>query len=263
MVDPVEERLTFDRVPEIYDRVRPVYPEALFDDLLRALATRPSSPAVVEIGPGTGQATGSLLARGATVTAVEPGKNMAKFLHGKFAGNDALQVLNADFEDAALPAGAYDLVFAATSWHWVDPNVRAVKARDVLRPGGAVAVVSTNQVSAETDRGYFVRSQEIYRRYFPKDDMPHLHGEDVVPEEFEELQSSGLFGEPRLRRYRWDQTYPTADYADLMRSYSNIQMISERDRESLICEVRDLIDREFGGSVTRPLVVTLTMALRK
>ncbi len=261
MVDPLDERLAFDRVPEIYDRVRPVYPDRLFDDLFERL-TPPAAPIrVLEIGAGTGKATASLLARGAGVRAVEPGPNMAAFMRTKFP-TENLDVLNTTFEDAALPSGAFDVVFAATSWHWVDPEVRLRKAYGVLARGGALAIVSTNQISSDADRGYFARSQEIYRRYFPEEDMPHLHGEDVIPEEFDEIEGSALFGPPQLHRYRWDQTYSTADYADLMRSYSNMQMMPEHEREALIADLSELIDREFGGSVTRPLVITLTMAFR-
>ncbi|HSP54841.1 MAG TPA: class I SAM-dependent methyltransferase, partial [Dehalococcoidia bacterium] len=215
------------------------------------------------IGAGTGKATASLLARGARVTAVEAGPNMAVFLRRKFSTHDRLEVLNATFEDADLPGGAFDLVFPATSWHWVNPEVRLRRAHDVLAADGLLAIVSTNQIAAETDRGYFARSQAVYRRYFPEEDEPHAHGEDVVPEEFEEIRASPLFGSPELSRYRWDQTYSTEDYADLMRSYSNMQMMPEADRESLIGELSEVIDSEFGGSVTRPLVITLTLAIRE
>src|SRR3954451_21675360 len=58
----------FDEVAELYDRGRPGYPDDLFDELAAAL---PRSPAVVEVGPGTGQATKGLVARGANVTGVE------------------------------------------------------------------------------------------------------------------------------------------------------------------------------------------------
>ena len=58
----------FDEVAELYDRVRPGYPDDLLDELAAVL---PRSPVVVEVGPGTGQATKGLVARGASVTAVE------------------------------------------------------------------------------------------------------------------------------------------------------------------------------------------------
>jgi SAM-dependent methyltransferase len=120
------ERLMFDKVPEIYDRVRPSYPPALFDKAFRYLRERVevAEPQVVEIGPGTGQATRSLLERGARVTAVEIGASLSAFLRRKFAGESRLEVISAPFEVARLESGAYDLVFSATAFHWIDPAGR-------------------------------------------------------------------------------------------------------------------------------------------
>jgi hypothetical protein len=47
-------RQTFGEDAELYDRVRPTYPPLLFEDLARLVGERPN---VLEIGPGTGQAT--------------------------------------------------------------------------------------------------------------------------------------------------------------------------------------------------------------
>lgn len=248
----------FDNVVEIYDRIRPSYPDALFDELFAKL---PERPAIVEIGPATGQATHSLLARGATVTAVEAGTKLASFLRTKFETVASLNVLNTKFEDAPLPAGTFDAVFAATSFHWVDPAVRLLKSHRLLRDGGLLAVVATNQIRSTVDRGYFDRSHAIYRRHLPDEKPPgELEGENVEPPELAEFRASGLFGDVRVSRYRWDQTYATADYADLMRSYSNMQEMQPAPREALIAELCAFIDAEFEGSVTRPLVITLTSA---
>ena len=49
-------RATFDQDAEAYDRSRPVAPDDVFDEALRLASLAPGST-VVEIGPGTGQAT--------------------------------------------------------------------------------------------------------------------------------------------------------------------------------------------------------------
>ena len=53
----------FDEVPELYDRVRPAYPDELFADLVAVTGIDDRS-AVLEVGCGTGQATRSLAALG-------------------------------------------------------------------------------------------------------------------------------------------------------------------------------------------------------
>jgi 16S rRNA A1518/A1519 N6-dimethyltransferase RsmA/KsgA/DIM1 with predicted DNA glycosylase/AP lyase activity len=127
----MELRRSFDRVPEIYDRARPSYPEPLFDELFAYIAV--TGPAIVEIGPATGQATKSLLDRRAHVTAVEIGPGMASFLRQKFADNGRLDVVNSSFEAAALPLAGFDAVVSATAFHWIDPAVRLQKSQEISK----------------------------------------------------------------------------------------------------------------------------------
>ena len=69
--------LAFNDVPHIYTRVRPEYPPTFYDTLFEMLPDRGAPVRAVEVGAGTGQATGPLLARGAHVTAVEIGPIIA------------------------------------------------------------------------------------------------------------------------------------------------------------------------------------------
>ena len=257
-----DDGLGFDNVPEIYDRIRPTYPGALFD-AVAAYLRKDGDLRAVEIGPGTGQATRPLLERGIAVTAVEPGARLAAFLSEKLAGEfPALNVVNAKFEDADLEPGAYDLVLAATSFHWLDSSSRLQRCHDLLRPGGALAVIGTNQIRSEADQGFFERVQPVYMRHQQHRGGLNLPGEDVTPQEYVELETSDLFNEPTLHRYRRDQRYTSEEYGDLMRSYSGTQAMAPSAQEAMIGDVCALIDAEVGGSITRPLVITLTLGRR-
>ena len=255
-----DRRLAFDQVAEVYDRARPGYPSALFDDLLAFLGQREEGPAarVVEVGPGTGQATQSLLARGCHVTGVELGTRLAGVLRQKFPQPE-LEVIQGAFEDAVLPPGCWDVVFVATAFHWLDPAVRLKKPAALLRGGGVVGIVGTNQISSEVDRGFFGRAFPIYRKYRPDEEPRKMPGEDVVPAEYLEVSESGLFEPVALHRCRWDQRYGTAAYLDLLRSHSDTQSMEHDAREGLLAGLGDLIEREFEGVVVRPLLVTLTV----
>src|SRR5690348_11321955 len=69
-------RSIFDEAAELYDRARPGYPTALFDDLA-GLADLGPGRRVLEIGCGTGQASVPLAARGCALVCVELGPGMA------------------------------------------------------------------------------------------------------------------------------------------------------------------------------------------
>jgi SAM-dependent methyltransferase len=256
----------FDWDPENYDRARPTYPDALFDDLWAYLdeAAR-AQPVVVEVGPGTGKATRSLLERGARVTAVELGPQLAAFLAQKFRAQPALSVVNAAFEDAPLPRGAWDLVFSATAYHWIASDIRTSKPHALLKAGGVLAIVDTIQVRDEADRGYFERSQSLYARYWPDQTTYHPAPDpDVVePPIAEELRASGLFDDVRLWRYRWDQRYDADAYMSLVRSYSNTYELAPDVRERFLIDLRAFVEAEVGASVLRPLVITLVVGRRR
>lgn len=251
----------FDGSPETYDRARPSYPEPLWDALFAAL---PSSPRILEIGPGTGKATTALLSRGASVVGYEPGERLAAFLRARFGG-ESLEVRNAPFEAADDPPGSFDAVVAATSFHWVEHGARTAKAPAMLRPGGLLAVVGTHQVADSADRGYFAASHGIYRRYFPETpaEPETAPGRDLLPAELAELAANPLLVQARLLRFDWDQRYDTAAYLDLVRSYSNTAQLAPVSRERFLAELATFIDTGFDGFVIRPLVMTLSYGVRR
>ncbi len=114
-----------------YDQARPGYPDAV---VARIVAGSPG-PDVLDVGCGTGIAARQFQAAGCAVLGVEPDARMADFARAR-----GLQVEVATFE-AWEPAGrTFDAVIAAQSWHWVDPVAGAVKAAQVLRPDGRLAI---------------------------------------------------------------------------------------------------------------------------
>ena len=191
---------------------------------------------------------------------MEPGARLAAILEAKLGGHPSgLTVVNSTFEDAQLEAGAFDLVFAATSFHWLDPATRYERCHRLLRPGGALAVVATNQIASTADGGFFARVQPVYGRYRRGDGLLELPDEDVTPVEHGELVANELFDDVTLHRHRWDQTYSSAQYADLVRTYSSTQIMEPDAQDALIADLCAVADREFGGSITIPLVITLTL----
>ena len=142
-----ELRQTFETVPALYDRVRPTYPDELFVDL--AMVIRPRGR-VLEIGPGTGQATLSLAERGFEVVAVELGAALAAFTRAKLAAFPRAEVVNGEFERTSF-GGSFDAVVAFTSFHWIDPALRYAKAASLLRREGVLAVTEVSHVRVPDD----------------------------------------------------------------------------------------------------------------
>lgn len=255
---PDDRRLSFNEVAEIYDKVRPTYPAELFDALFDVL---PAEPELVEVGPGTGQATRDLLARGASVHATEIAPAMAAKLQANLPSG-RLRVGVGDFEVFDIEASSADAVFSANAYHWISPTAQTDRPARILRPGGVVAIVDLIQVDASEDHGFFAAAQSIYERYGEGHKGPPPPTRDQVePLLRAVLEADRRFEHVAVHRYDWDHTYSAPDYRNLMLSYSSTQMMNELDRLGLLDDIESLIRNDFGGTVTRPLVVTLTTAI--
>lgn len=250
-------RLSFDAAADEYHEIRPSYPAAMFQDVFRLL---PDSPTIVEVGPGTGQATRDLLALGATVTAVEIGPRLAAKLQEDI-NSPNLQVVVGDFELVELRKHNYDAVFSATAYHWISPAAQLARPYELLKPNGILAVVHLNQVTSPDDRGFFAAAQPIYERYDQghKGPLPPKRGE-VAPAIADALRADRRFTDVAVNCFDWNQTYTAEQYHRLMLSYSVTQMMEPQPRQGLLDDMVDFINEHFDGHITRPLVVTLTTA---
>jgi trans-aconitate methyltransferase len=131
----------FDDVAAEYDAARPSYPLVLVDRAVKARALDRHST-VLELGCGTGKLTELLVGRGLRVHAVEPGANLVEEARRRLGPTDSVHFEIARFEDAELPEQAYDGVFSATAFHWLEPAVSWAKVASLLKPGGLLALLT-------------------------------------------------------------------------------------------------------------------------
>jgi len=255
---PNDPRFSFNEAVDNYDEVRPSYPPELFDVLFSLL---PPQPEIVEVGPGTGQATKDLLARGASVHAIEIGPAMAGKLGTNFPTRQ-LQVSTGDFEMLDIEPASADAVFSATAYHWISHDAQTERPATILKPGGLVAITDLIQVSSPDDAGFFATTTPIYKRYGEAHAGPPPPERDAAqPAVRKTFEADGRFEAVTVYRYNWNQTYSATDYRKLMLSYSVTQMMHELDRAGLLDDIESLIRSDFDGTITRPLVVTLTTAV--
>ena len=254
-------RGTFDAAAERYDRVRPGYPPALIDDLTR-LAGIGQGSRVLEIGCGTGQVTVPLAQRGCAIVAVELGADMAAVARRNCAAFPAVRVVVSAFETWPLPREPFDAVVAATAFRWVDPGVRVTKAADALRPGGALATVTTYHVAGGTE-SFFAEVQACYERWDPATRPGFRLPRAVdVPLDSAELEQSGRFGPAVFRRYAHEVAYSRAAYLALLGTYSGHLALDAAARAGLFDCVGSLIDSRYGGAITKCYLFELRVAHR-
>jgi SAM-dependent methyltransferase len=265
-VDPatrIRRAHTFDAIAELYDRGRREIPGHILDDLFAQAGLDPSSTRILEIGCGTGQATLPLARRGCHIVCVEMGANLAGIARRNLAGFPRVTVDTGRFEDWQ-PAGlSFDIVFAATSWHWLDPQLRYAKAAQVLRPGGVLAFTAGGHVFPPGFDPFFAEIQNCYKAI----GEARLEWPPPAPEEMpdarEEIEHSGYFEKPTVtRRIRVDE-FTADEYVAMMSTASDHRLMQPAKREQLFAEMRRLIHARPEGRIRKHSLTILHLARKK
>jgi SAM-dependent methyltransferase len=263
VTDTERDRLktTFDLDAGLYDRARPTYPEELFDDLVRLVGLRPDAR-LLEVGCGTGRATAPLAKREFRIVCVELGENLAAVAQRNLGPFPQVEVVVAPFETWDPGGETFDLVYAATAWHWIDPEVRYRKAAEVLAPEGSLAIIGGGHAFPKDADRFFFEIQDVYRAIgeaYPDEEWPPPLPEDV-PDMREEIEGSGLFGDFQSRRYVWELMYTADEYIDLMNTFSGHIAMEPEKRDYLYRNVRERIEGRADPRVRRHWLAILNVA---
>lgn len=225
----------FDGRATDYAAWRPPYPRALWDRIRRTGLLQPDRRAL-DLGAGTGQATGPLLAAGLDVVAVEPGPRLAALLR---SAHPTARVVGTTAEEARLPSDTFDLVVAATSLHWMDLDVVLPKVSDALRVGGRFLVFRNVFGDPEAPATAFrARVQEVVADRVDQDRSGR--GEEVEPVAAQ-LTDSGHFVIKDREVFRWSVRLDERQVRGLFGTFSDWS-------EDEVDRVGDAVC-ELGGSV--------------
>jgi SAM-dependent methyltransferase len=256
----------FDEVPELYDRVRPAYPDALFTDLasITGIAVRSE---LLEVGCGTGQATRSLAALGCSITALEPGTGMAAVARERLARFANVHVEVSSFETWDDRGRIFDALVAAASWHWVDQSVGWSRAHAVIRPGGWMALLGHVVVRLRGEPEVYAETADLHERFSPAN--PDW-GDPPLEEEVRatsagwgpDIDARGLFGPAVVRWYPWVQHFDGNGFADLLRSHSPYRRLDPPVREALLGAVAERIRTRMGNRAVRRSLAVMRLGRR-
>ena len=247
-------RETFGSVAELYDRARPTYPAAVFDDLAELAGLEPGSR-VLEIGPGTGKATVELAHRGYAVTGVELSSELAAIAR-RNVPSAGIEV--GDFESWEPREAGFDAIVAFAAFHWIAPELRYAKPARLLRPGGSLMVVHGPHVLPEDGDPLFAEVQEDYDAVVPHPD----NGPPPSPEDAQgwtvDFRASGVFDRVEERRHLQPLTYTADGFVELLGTFSDNLALPAAQRTELFRRIHARIAARPGGIVTEHHLLVLT-----
>ena len=236
MTDPAR-AVVFGDDANAYETSRPSYPREAVDRVAGLI----DASVAVEIGAGTGKATVDIARPGLRLICLEPSHGMAVVLGGKeLPGVEVVVTTFEKWPGAGVPV---DLIYAAQSWHWVDPAAGYERAKSLLRPGGYLALMWNIPADRYTD------FRDTYERH-----APHLLAEN--DERIERRDSHDWrvdmaeagFVDLDLFAHEWDAELSAAEFRSLYSTYSDHMLLPEPARTTLLDDLeRAVTDR--GGSV--------------
>jgi len=269
-----DNRTHFDEIVVNYDKVRWDYPDELFVDAIH-YSGQDNCKQAIEIGAGTGKATTPFLNAGYAVTAVELGANMSVFLRDKFKENTNFNIITSTFEDARLEDNSYDLIYAASAFHWIDAEIGCPKVIRLLKNGGAFVLFRNNvyrQEGNSLDAAIDTVYEKYYYSYYTRYDRPIGIGkmayEDFLkPEEihrgfrFNSLEQYG-FTDITMKLYNGSRVYDADEYISLMDTMSDHRALPDKNRAALYTGIKDAI-LNHGGQIEMKFIFQLYMGRKE
>ncbi|OPJ63601.1 GNAT family N-acetyltransferase [Clostridium oryzae] len=241
-----DKRLTFNENVKNYDKWRPTYCKELFEEIINYSNLNQNSK-VIEVGIGTGQATGPFLKAGCELMAVELGESLAEYSKDKFKDYKNFSVYNTSFENFKCEDNSIDLLYSATAFHWIPEEVGYPKILKLLKENGILALFWNKPFVARENDQLHQRIQSIYQKY-------RYSGEKMIENDVEryrsiskKIQSYG-FRDVEVKLYHQTREFSSSDYISLLNTYSDhrtmpehIKKLFESEIENAILEYDDVI----------------------
>ena len=236
----------FASVADAYERGRPDYAPAVVGALAAELGLAPHAP-VLDLAAGTGKLTRALLAFGLDVVAVEPQAEMRERL-AAIVGPD--HVRDGVAEDIPLADASIDAVTVADGFHWFDRAKALPEIRRVLRPGGALAVLTTLPDWGEASWGHELGSMILDAR----PEHPYFDG----PPWEETVRTGDGWTEPRQIRVTTSQPADADRILDYVASMSWVAALPDDERREWLEQAERLVR---GGETPPELPIHVGIGL--
>jgi SAM-dependent methyltransferase len=214
-------RLSFGRVADTYQSVRPPYFQPLLDRAQTELELE-ASARVLDLAAGTGRLTHELAQRFAHVTAVEPDDDMRALI----ADGD---VLAGTAEAIPLDDRSVDAVFVGEAFHWFDARAAIAEIVRVLRRRGGLALVHTHWWETEPPlpEGAIELLREPYERFAEQRNAP-----------WDDAFTGSPFEPLRSERFEEEMTVDVDTLLALYSTTSSLAALPHEERDALFTAVR-------------------------
>lgn len=247
---------TFDDIVELYDYARPDYPQKLFEDII-AYSEINFASEILDVGAGTGQATTFFANHGYKITALEIGRRQVSYLKEKYKFYPKVRVRRGKFEDIVFNTN-FDLLIAASSFHWIDETVRYKKTYTLLNDGGTLAQFWHMHPVQKYNEKIYNRLNDVYSIYFKgRKFYNYTELKEIIEKRMRQLVLYN-FKNTFFYEYRYEHFYSASEYTALLSTYSYVRSLGDQ-KEKFLYHIYKCI-KEYGDAIRIPNIVHLYLA---
>ncbi len=167
-----------------------------------------------------------------------------------------VEIETSPFEEWDDRGRRFDVLAAASSWHWIDPATGWRRAHEVIRPRGWMALLSHVVVRRPGELEVYAETADLHERFAPgNSDWGHPPLESEVGPTGEDWgppnDPGRLFGPTIARWYPTVQWFDGTGFADLLRSTSVYRRLDSEVREPLLEAIAERIRIRMGNRASR------------
>lgn len=244
-------RKVFDKIPKEFDEWRTRYCDELFADVIE-YSKLDYSKTVLEIGPGTGQATEPILKTGCSYLAIELGENLVEYTKKKFSLYDNFKIVNDDFETYDFGHNKFDLVYSAATIQWIPEKIGFPKVYDILKSNGTFAMMLTRTDEKSANEALYLKIEKVYAEYF------HPETEYTCHLNYKNIKKYG-FNNIEYFEYHKTRVLDADEYVSWISTHATHITLKEPHKSKFYAGIKDAI-LSFGNNIKLYDTIVLYLA---
>ncbi|MBD2387848.1 class I SAM-dependent methyltransferase [Cylindrospermum sp. FACHB-282] len=238
----------YSNVAEAYNKFRPRYPKKLINRAVE-VSQIPAEAAILELGCGPGIATVPFAKLGFSILCLEPSKEACNFARQNCAAYPKVEIQQTTFEEWELETERFNAVLAATSFHWINPDVGCAKAADTLQSNGSLILLWN--MTPQPNYEVYQDLHEVYKINAPSlaryEDTKTQ--EEIVKALGKTAIESGRFKDIYSEQIPCQATYSADNYLLLLSTLTPYLKLDTPTRDALFAALREKIEQNYGGSI--------------
>lgn len=242
-IDLEQRKRWYSPAADAYFQARPRYPQGLIDRVLEITQLSANST-LLEVGCGPAIATPAFAALGCPMVCIEPNLDFYRLAQQTCQPYPKVELQNCSFEEWTLEPGRFDAVLAASSFHWIPPEIGHPKAAAALRPEGFLILLWNKELQPWYE--VYQQMETIYQTHAP--DLKHPYEDSttqvaILNQLGQMAIESGQFKDMVTESIEVEVTYSVDQYLLLLNTYSSHIKLESEQKQSLFAGLQQVLQQ--------------------